>query len=93
MSDSILHEAREIVRTQPMNLYVGHLKTCADNLHEAYDAIRASCTREAATTFVAALNRTLIAIDRVHAFTPPTSSGGRMTVPQTSEEKAVTGQA
>jgi hypothetical protein len=93
MNESILHEAREIVRTQPMNLYVGHLKTCADQLHEAYDILKVSCSREAATNFVAAFTRTVVAIERVHEFVPPTPSGGRMTVPQAREEKAVTGQA
>lgn len=80
MSDtrSVIWEAREIVRAQPMNLQVGHLRTCADQLHEAYDILKVSCTREAATAFVAAFNRTVLAIERVKGATPPSPAGGRM---------------
>jgi uncharacterized protein (UPF0276 family) len=85
---SVLKEAREIVRSQPMSIYVGHLKACADKLGEAYDILKVSCTREAATNFIAAFNRTLLAIERVQAHTPPTPTGGRVPVPR--EEKALT---
>jgi hypothetical protein len=68
-----------------MNIYVAHLRTCADQLHEAYDILKISCTREAATSFIAAFNRTLLAIERVHGKTPPSPSGGRMAVAK--EEK------
>lgn len=85
---SVLLEAREIVRTQPMNIYVGHLRSCADQLHEAYDILKISCTRTAATQFIAAFNRTLLAMEKVKGRTPPTPSGGRMPV---VEEKKATG--
>lgn len=75
---SVLLEAREIVRAQPMNLYVGHLRTCADQLHEAYDILKVSCTRSAATEFTAAFTRTLLAIERVKGRTPPAPNGGRL---------------
>ena len=77
---SLLWEAREIVRTQPMNIFVGHLRSCADQLHEAYDILKISCTREAATNFVAAFSRTMLAMEKVKGRTPPTPSGGRMPV-------------
>jgi hypothetical protein len=77
-SMSILFEAREIVRTQPMNIYVRHLRSCADQLHEAYDILKISCTKEAATNFIAAFNRTLLAMERVQGKTPPSPNGGRM---------------
>lgn len=75
---SVLWEAREIVRTHPMNIYVGHLRTCADQLHEAYDILKVSCTRTAAKEFVAAYTRTVLAIERVHGRTPPTPQGGKL---------------
>ena len=84
---SLLLEAREIIRTQPMSLYVGHLRTCADQLHEAYDILKISCTRDAATNFIATFNRTLLAIERVHGHTPPTPAGGRLPV-DVAKEKA-----
>lgn len=87
---NLLKEAREIVRCQPMSIPVGHLKTCADQLGEAYDLLKISCTREYTRNFVAAYTRTLIAIERVQAHTPPTPTGGRLSLPQQREEKAVT---
>ena len=83
---NILFEAREIVRTQPMNLRVAHLKKVADDLHEAYDVLKVSCSRAAATNFIAQFNRTLLAIEMIHESTPPTSTGGRMALPQEREQ-------
>lgn len=85
---SVIKEAREIVRSQPMDLYVGHLRTCADQLHEAYDVLKISCTREAARAFQAAMSRTLLAIERVHEHTPPTPTGGRASIPEIKNEVA-----
>ncbi len=87
---SILFEAREIVRTQPAtNLLAAHLKKCADELHEAYDILKISCTREAATNFIAQFNRTLLAIERVHCFTPPQPTGGKLQAPVLPEAERV----
>jgi hypothetical protein len=84
---SLLLEAREIVRAQPAtNLYALHLKKCADELQEAYDILKVSCTREAATDFIARFNRTLLAIERVHEHCPPTPTGGKMPVEKPREQ-------
>ncbi len=87
---NLLLEAREIVRTQPRTLTVAHLRSCADQLDAAYAELKHSCTRSAATQFTAAVNRVVLAIERVHACTPPTPAGGRMGAPQARQEKAVT---
>lgn len=79
---SIILEAREIVRSQPMSVRVGHLRKCADDLHEQYDVLCISLTRAAATNFVAALSRTLLAIEQVHASTPTSPQGGALRVPK-----------
>lgn len=83
---SVLKEAREIVRSQPMDLYIGHLRSCADALHESYDLLKISCTRSAVREFIAAFTRTILAIEKVHEHTPTTPSGGRQPVPSTTEE-------
>lgn len=83
---SLLTEAREIVRAQPPSLYVAHLKKVADDLHAAYDVLKVSCTRDAATEFIAQFNRTLLAIERVHAHNPPAPSGGRLPIAQVPEK-------
>lgn len=82
---SLLLEAREIVRAQPPSLYVAHLKKVADDLHEAYDVLKVSCTRDAATNFIAQFNRTLLAIDKVHEHNPPAPNGGRMPAPSAKQ--------
>lgn len=79
---SILKEAREIVRTRPMDLRVGHLKSCADELHEAYDVLRVSCTRTSAMEFTAMFTRTVLAIEQVHASAPLPPCGGKMEQPE-----------
>ena len=84
---SLLLEAREIVRAQPMTLYVAHLRSCADQLDAAYERLKQSCTRGAATEFTAAVTRVIMAIERVHAHTPPTPSGGRMRLEEMRETK------
>lgn len=83
---SILKEAREIVRTRPMDLRVGNLRTCADALQEAYDVLKVSLTRDTATNFIGQITRTLVAIERVHEFSPPTPTGGRMPVEKEREQ-------
>ncbi len=79
---SVLLEAREIIKAQPMSIFVGHLRSCADQLHEAYDILKVSCTRTAAQNFTAAFARTLLAIEKVKGHTPPTPRGGQMRVEQ-----------
>lgn len=88
MQMSLLLEAREIVRAQPMNIYTAHLKKVADDLHEAYDILKTSCTRDAATNFIAQFNRTLLAIEKVNERNPPTPTGGRMPVEKSSDLQA-----
>jgi hypothetical protein len=78
---SVLKEAREIIRTQPMSLAVGHLRQCADELYEAYDVLKITCTRNAVTRFVASFNRTLLAIEMVQGNEPPAPRGGVMPLP------------
>lgn len=90
---SVLMEAREIVRVQPMTITVGHLRTCADELHEAYDVLKISCTRGAATRFVAAFNRTILAIEKVHASEPTPPQGGAMPHPRAAANDAVRSNA
>lgn len=83
--EDVLKEAREIVRTTPMNFAVGHLRAVADDLHEAYDILKIELSRKAAVNFIAHFNRTLLAIERVHELTPPAPTGGRMPVDKKTE--------
>lgn len=84
---SILLEAREIVRVWSPSLRIGHLRKAADDLQNAYEALKLSCTRETATQFVAAFNRTALAIDRVHEHEPSPPSGARARLPETGESR------
>jgi hypothetical protein len=84
---SVLFEAREIVRTQPPSLPVAHLRSCADELHEAYDLLKVSLTREAAARFTAAVTRALLAIDQVKGSEPPAPQGGALKKPKAEPEE------
>ena len=79
---SILREAREIVRAQPVSEFTAHLRNCADELQEAYDIVKVSLTRDATKNFLARVSRCLIAIENVHGHTPAGPEGGAMPVPK-----------
>lgn len=83
---SILAEAREIVRNNPMSLQIAHLKQCADELHNAYVILCGALTREAVMQFIAHVNRCVMAIELVVAPVSPGGSGGALPVPKTNVE-------
>jgi hypothetical protein len=72
----LLKEAREIVRAQPLTPKVAALRAAADDLHEAYDILKVALTRSTIPPFVAAVTRTLLAIERIHAGDDPGPKSG-----------------
>jgi hypothetical protein len=90
MSMSLLYEAREIARTQPMSLKIGHLKKCADALDKAYSDLKWQLTRDTATDFVAHVTRLVTAINMIKADEPTPTQGGRLPVPATTQRDTAT---
>lgn len=80
---SLIKEAREVVRVQPLSLRTLDLRNNADALDRAYRLLCESCTRENITNFNAQVTRTIRAIERVHKFDPPPPVGGRARAPET----------
>lgn len=89
---SLIKEARDIASHIPVaDLAGAHLRKVADDLQEAYDILKISCTREAVTNFVAQFTRTMVAIERVHENNPPAPNGGAMPVPFTGDQASARG--
>lgn len=88
MPISLMKEANEIIRTQPMTLKIGHLKQCTEKLHEAYDVLKVLPSRAAITDFIAHANRCILAIDMIHGDNPIEPQGGKMPVTENKQQAA-----
>lgn len=82
---SLLAEAREIIRTNPLSLKIGHLKKCADAADKAYRELVYEFTRDTAQTFTAHCARLVLAIEMVIADQPTAPRGAKQKVPVQTE--------
>jgi hypothetical protein len=75
---SILKEARELYRLRPKSAATEYLRSRADEMQEAYDLLKVSCTRTATRHFIACATLTLVAIGLIVDATPepPLSGAG-----------------
>lgn len=89
MTMTLLKEAREIVRTQPLTPKVAALRSAADDLQEAYDILKVKLDRVTLAPFVAAATRVLLAIERVHAGDDPGPKSGTGTSGGSHESDAL----
>lgn len=93
MTTNLLLEAREIVRTQPPSLQREHLRVVADALDTAYKAVQKEITRSTVKNFVAQVTRTLLAIENIHASSPPSPPAGAAREPPKQASVVAAGAA
>lgn len=87
MNGSLLKEARDLVRSQPLSYKTKVLRERADRLQECYDLIKISLTRGALQNFISSATLVILSINDITANTPNPPLSGSGTPPRSVDEQ------